>query len=156
MTPGELDDALLSCLQGEGLPLSPEPYADLAGKLGATEEDVLCAMERLLGSDMVRFFGGFLDAAALGMQGMLCALAVPEERIEAVAALVDAHPEVTHDYQREGDYALWFTLNAGSSEAVGRIIAEIEEETGCDVVLRLPSREVWKLRTDFRLSGSRP
>lgn len=155
MTPGELEDRLLSHLQGDGLPLSPVPYADLAEELGVAEEEVLRAMERFLGSGLVRFFGGFFDASALGMQGVLCALAAPEERVEAVAALVDAHPEVTHDYQREGDYALWFTLNAGSSRELDRIIAEIEEETECTVALRLPSKEVWKLRTDFRFPGSR-
>jgi DNA-binding Lrp family transcriptional regulator len=155
MTPGELEDRLLSRLQGEGIPLSPVPYADLAEELGIAEEEVLQAMERLIGSGLVRFFGGFFDATALGMQGVLCALAVPEDRVEVVAALVDAHPEVTHDYQREGDYALWFTLNAGSSGELDRVLTEIEEETECTVALRLPSQEVWKLRTDFRLPGSR-
>jgi DNA-binding Lrp family transcriptional regulator len=154
MTPGELEDRLLSRLQGDGLPLSPVPYADLAEELEVSEEEVLQAMERLIGSVWC------VSSAALSMRRRSacreCSVLSPRRRSASRRrGARDAHPEVTHDYQREGDYALWFTLNAGSSGELDRIITEIEAETACTVALRLPSQEVWKLRTDFRLPGSR-
>jgi len=136
-----------------GLPLTRTPYADLARDLGISEADALDSLRVLLDSGKIRFFGGFFSPAALGLSGSLCALAVPREGAEEVAAAVDALPQVTHDYLREGTPNLWFTLLTASAEEKVELLRRIEDRTGRPVLLDLPVRETLKLRADFLPRG---
>jgi DNA-binding Lrp family transcriptional regulator len=79
-------------------------------------------------------FGPMYDAERLGGAFTLCAMSVPEADFERVAALVNAHPEVAHNYEREHRYNLWFVLAAGSRAKIPQVIAAIEAQTGYPVL----------------------
>ncbi len=78
-------------------------------------------------------------AERLGGGLTLAAMQVPPERYEAVAAQVNAHPEVAHNYAREHRLNMWFVLATEAPHRIGEVLAEIERETGC-TVLDLPKR----------------
>ena len=85
-------------------------------------------------------FGPMYDAERLGGAFTLCAMGVPEADFERVAALVNAHAEVAHNYQRAHRYNLWFVLATGARAQIAPVIAAIEAETGC-AVLDLPREQ---------------
>ncbi|WP_170593445.1 Lrp/AsnC family transcriptional regulator [Ruegeria arenilitoris] len=133
MTPlDDTDRRLLNRLQ-EDLPLTPRPYADVAAELGITEQDLLNRLARMKADRIITRFGPFFDAAAMGGDFCLCAMAVPEAEFETVLTKVNAHPEVAHNYERTHRLNMWFVLATETPEAITATADAIERETGITV-----------------------
>lgn len=110
-------------------PLTPRPYAELAARLGCDEASVLTTLADLKQRGHVSRVGAVFRPHVLGVS-TLAAVACPEARIDSVAARINAHPEVNHNYQREHRYNLWFVLTAPSRERLDQALADIHRETG--------------------------
>ncbi|MDF1543452.1 MAG: hypothetical protein P1P71_10130 [Anaerosomatales bacterium] len=150
----ELDKRVLTEIQAN-FPVAPAPYAVLAERVGATEAEVHGSVIGMKRDAVIRRIGAIFDSHRLGYRSTLCAIAAPPERLEEVAALIGCYPNVTHNYQREDRYNVWFTLIAPSEERIAEILAEIAETTGIDDILNLPAIRLFKIRVDFDLTGSR-
>jgi len=135
----ELDRRIVNQLQG-GFPLCERPFAEAAERLGTTEDALLTRLRRLLENRTLTRFGPLFDAERLGGAFSLCAMSVPEEDFERVAALVNAHPEVAHNYERAHRLNLWFVVAADDVSKIEPLIRTIERETGRPV-LNLPREE---------------
>ncbi|NLW38671.1 MAG: Lrp/AsnC family transcriptional regulator [Peptococcaceae bacterium] len=145
-----LDKKLLNMIQSN-FPLVPEPYRELGNALGITEEEVIARLQSLMESGVIRRLGGVFDSRKLGYSGTLCAMNVPDERIRAVAGVVNSFDEVTHNYLREDYFNMWFTVLAPTVSRLGEILDEIRELTGIQEILTLPSENVFKIRVNFDL-----
>jgi DNA-binding Lrp family transcriptional regulator len=150
----ELDRRVLTRIQA-GFPITPRPYAALADDFGSTEADVLASVRSMRAEGVIRRVGAIFDSARLGYRSTLCAIAAPPERIEEVAAIISAYPNVTHNYEREDRYSVWFTVIAPSQGDIGVILAEIGAKTGISDILDLPAIRLFKIRVDFDLTGER-
>lgn len=128
------DRRILNTLQ-DGFPISHNPFAEVALQLGLTEEDLIARIGRLREIGAVTRFGPFYDAAAMGGAFCLCAMAVPAARFDQVLTLVNAHPEVAHNYERSHRLNMWFVLACERPEGITRTARVIEEETGIPVLL---------------------
>jgi DNA-binding Lrp family transcriptional regulator len=135
----ELDRRIVNGLQG-GFPLSERPFAEAADRLGTTEADLLRRLESLLQNGALTRFGPLYDAERLGGAFSLCAMSVPAEDFERVARLVNAHPEVAHNYERDHRLNMWFVVAADDASRIEPLIQTIERETGCPV-LNLPREQ---------------
>jgi DNA-binding Lrp family transcriptional regulator len=135
----ELERAIVNRLQG-GFPLVERPYAAAARELGTDEATLLAKLKAMLAAGTLTRFGPMYDAERLGGAFTLCAMSVPEPDFERVAALVNAHAEVAHNYARAHRYNLWFVIADGSREAIAPLIAAIEAEAGYPV-LDLPREQ---------------
>ncbi len=145
----DLDRAILNRLQG-GFPVCDRPFARAARELGTDEATLIRRIGRLLAEGTLTRFGPMYDVEKMGGAFTLCAMRVPCRDFERVAALVNAHPEVAHNYEREHAYNMWFVIAAASPQAVAGTIRAIEEETGLPV-LELPRFEEYFI--DLRLSA---
>lgn len=132
------DRLLINRLQ-DGLPLVHAPFAPIAHEAGIPEADVVLRIARLREIGAITRFGPFLDAEAMGGAFCLCAMAVPPERFEEVMTLVNAHPEVAHNYERQHRLNMWFVLACERPDQIAEAAARIEGETGLKV-LRFPKR----------------
>lgn len=142
LPPESLDDAdraILTALQ-EDFPLSSRPFAKAGKDLGLGEQDLIDRIVRLREIGAITRFGPFFDAAAMGGELCLCAMEVPKERFDDVLALVNAHPEVAHNYERSHRLNMWFVLAAEAIGDIERTATAIERETGL-TVLRFPKLE---------------
>jgi len=128
----ELDRAIVNRLQG-GFPLCARPFAAAAAGLGTDEATLIARIHALLEKGTLTRFGPLFDAERMGGAFTLCALRVPEEDFERVAALVNAHPEVAHNYAREHAFNMWFVLATAARADIARVIDAIEAETGLTV-----------------------
>jgi DNA-binding Lrp family transcriptional regulator len=144
----ELDRRLLNEFQS-GFPLVPRPFAEVAAQLGVDEAEVIARLERLTGSGAVSRVGPVIEPRRIGAS-TLAAMAVPVERLEKVAELVNGFPEVNHHYEREHRLNLWFVLTAADDERLAEVMEEIEERTGIDV-LDLPMVEEYHIDLGFPL-----
>lgn len=128
------DRAILNALQ-EGFPLSPRPFDEAGAALGLDGSDLIARLGRLREVGAITRFGPFFDAAAMGGAFCLCAMSVPPEDFEAVVTVVNAHPEVAHNYAREHALNMWFVLATDAPEGVAATARAIEAETGLEVLL---------------------
>ncbi|MDI3337610.1 AsnC family transcriptional regulator [Defluviimonas aestuarii] len=130
------DRAILNALQ-EGFPLTPHPFADAGKPLGLSEDDLIARIQNLREEGAITRFGPFFDAEAMGGAFCLCAMAVPGDRFDAVVTLVNAHPEVAHNYERAHRLNMWFVLATDTPAGIEKTARAIEKETGLKV-LRFP------------------
>jgi siroheme decarboxylase len=135
----ELERAIVNRLQG-GFPLSGRPFADAARELGTDEATLIAKLRAMLEAGTLTRFGPLYDAERLGGAFTLCAMSVPPADFERVATLVNAHPEVAHNYERAHRYNMWFVIAAAARAQIAPLIAAIEAETGYPV-LDLPREQ---------------
>ena len=128
----ELDRAILNHLQG-GFPVSERPFAEAAAELGTGEEELIARLGRMLEERRLTRFGPLYNADRMGGAFTLAALSVPAADFERVAALVNALPEVAHNYERAHRLNMWFVLATDTPEGIERALRRIESETGCRV-----------------------
>jgi siroheme decarboxylase len=140
--------ALLNRWQ-HGFPLQPAPFAAIAALAGLTEAQVLDAYRSAARSGALSRIGG-VWAAGAGGAALLCALAVPADRLLAVAAKVDALPGVNHNYEREHAYNLWFVITGRDRPALHRQLDQLEVDIGLHA-LRLPMVRVYRIDLGFDL-----
>ena len=145
-----VDKAILNEIQGE-IPLSEDPYGDVGSKVGITADEVLTRVKKLKSEGIIRKIGPFFDAKKMGHKSTLCAVDVPEEKLQKTADLISSYIEVTHNYLREGSPNVWFTLIAENEEAIERILNEISEKAGVGPMRNLPARRMFKIKVDLKL-----
>jgi siroheme decarboxylase len=127
------DHAVLNALQ-EGLPITHRPFSAPATALGLAEAELIERVARLREIGAITRFGPFYDAEAMGGAFCLCAMEIPQERFEDVVTLVNALPEVAHNYERMHRLNMWFVLACEKPEGIAEAAARIERETGIRVL----------------------
>jgi DNA-binding Lrp family transcriptional regulator len=145
----EIDRRLINALHG-GVPIGERPYALVGKALGLDEEEVIRRLDRLLDDGILSRFGPMYDAERLNGGLTLAAMAVPEDRFDEVAAIVNAFPEVAHNYERSHALNMWFVVATERPERIAGVLSQIKAATGLDV-LDLPKVEEFFL--ELRLSA---
>jgi DNA-binding Lrp family transcriptional regulator len=148
----KLEQRVLEIIQ-QGFPIASRPYEELARQMDSTEDVVFNAVQSLCRKGIIRRLGGSFDSRKIGYKSTLAALSVPEDRLEEVVEVVNSYPGVTHNYEREGKYNVWFTLIEPSEEKIRSTITEIEDRTGL-IVLNMPATHVFKIKVDFDLGDN--
>jgi len=129
----ELERAIVNRLQG-GFALGERPFAEAAKELGTEEATLIAKLGAMLDAGTLTRFGPMYDVERMGGAFTLCAMSVPQADFERVAALVNAHPEVAHNYERAHRYNMWFVVAAASRAQIAPLLAAIEAETGYPVL----------------------
>jgi DNA-binding Lrp family transcriptional regulator len=146
-----IDRKILGAIQSE-FPLSRRPYRDLSARLGLTEADIFARVITLKKKGIIRRIGGSFDARSLGLTTTLCAAKVPDTKIAPFVDEVNKYPGVTHNYLRDHEYNIWFTLVVRDEREVNRVIGEIAQSTGIGEIITLPATRAFKLLADFDLA----
>jgi DNA-binding Lrp family transcriptional regulator len=128
-----VDKRIINDLQ-VGFPLSERPYRDAARMLGIAEGDLIARLGRLLDQGALSRFGPMYNAERIGGAVCLCAMAAPADRFEALAAQVNNHLEVAHNYERAHAINMWFVLAVDRPERIDEVVAEIEGEANTPVL----------------------
>ncbi|MBP2639775.1 MAG: putative transcriptional regulator, AsnC family [Firmicutes bacterium] len=146
----DFDKRLLNLIQTD-LPLEKRPFAMIADKLGTNENEVIERLQFLKEQGFIRRIGPFFDSGRLGYVSTLVALKVRPERMGLVAKAVNRYCGVTHNYEREGDFNLWFALISPSVSAQTKVLAEIEKLAGVEQLISLPATRKFKVSVQFKL-----
>lgn len=144
-----LDRRIINELQG-GFPVCEYPYREVADRLGSTESELITRIGCMLDDGLLTRFGPMYHAENMGGALSLCAMRVPHDRFEAVAAMVNAFPEVAHNYQRDHAMNMWFVLATETPGAQQAAIERIEAETGLRV-FNLPKLEEFYVGLHFEV-----
>jgi DNA-binding Lrp family transcriptional regulator len=149
-----LDKKLLNLMQGR-FPLEPRPYASVARAAEVSEDEVLTRVQRLIEHRIIRQVTPIFDTRALGYSSMLVAAKVDPENPHRAAKVINAHPGVSHNYLRNHDFNLWFTIATEPDSKLGLegTLEALAEEAGATSVRQLPTLKMFKIRMDLEMEG---
>jgi len=144
------DSRILEALQND-FPLSERPYEIIAEKLGLPVDKLWGRIEQLIADGVIRRIGASLDSRKLGYSSTLAAVSVKADLIDKAAEVIAEFPQVTHSYQRDDRFNIWFTVIADSQESIERILEQIRTSLSLESsqVLNSPVRQLFKLDARF-------
>lgn len=150
--PDQTDLAILNALQDD-LPLVSRPWKAIADRIGITETGIINRMKRMEEAGIIRGISPVLESHHLGLHAAtLVALRVPEERVDEIAAIISSYPEVSHNFRRDHEYSVWFTIAAQNGEGIQRVLHEILDMSGISASDALDLPTVKKIKIDVRFS----
>jgi siroheme decarboxylase len=150
----ESDKQLLNLMQGS-FPLDPRPFARIATLAGLPEREVLQRVARLLDKRIIREITPIFDTRAFGYASMLVAAKVDPAYPHRAAQFINTHPGVTHNYLRDHDFNLWFTIAVEPDSKLGLdgTLDVMAERTGATSIRQLPTLKLFKIRMDLEMEG---
>ena len=150
----EIDKRLLNLMQGS-FPIAPRPYGRVAELAAVSEQEVMARVRRLLDKRIIRQVTPIFDTRALGYSSMLVAAKVDPEHPHRAAQVINAHPGVSHNYLRDHEFNLWFTIATEPDSRLGLqgTLDVLARETGAESVRQLPTLKLFKIRMDLEMEG---
>jgi len=150
--PDETDLAILNALQDD-LPLVPRPWEAIAGRLGIAEPELLTRIKKMTDAGIIRGISPVIESRPLGLHAAtLVALRVPAERLDEVAEIISSYPEVSHNFQRDHAWSLWFTIAAQDERSLQEILNEILKRTGILARDAIDLPTINRIKIDVRFS----
>jgi siroheme decarboxylase len=148
----ELDKKLLNLMQGS-FPLDPRPYAHVAGLAEVPEDEVLRRVQRLLDERIIRQVTPIFDTRVLGYSSMLVAAKVDPEHPWRAGKIINSHPGVSHNYLRNHDFNMWFTIATEPDSKLGLqgTLEVLQAQTGAVSIRQLPTLKLFKIRMDLEM-----
>jgi len=148
-----VDKNLLNIIQAD-FPLTREPFTALGLHLSVNCNEVIQRIERLKAGGIIRLIGPVFNPRRLGYRTTLVAVKVPVERLDEAEQIVSTHPMVSHCYQRDHDFKLWFTLAMPVAEDIGSEVHKLGSRIKAEEILNLPAVRVFKIGAFFNLNRS--
>jgi siroheme decarboxylase len=151
----ELDKRLLNLMQGS-FPIAPRPYQHVAERSGITEAAAIARVQELIEERIIRQVTPIFDTRALGYSSMLVAAKVDPENPWRAANVINQHPGVSHNYLRNHEFNIWFTIATEPDSPLGleRTLEVLAQEAGAESVRQLPTLKLFKIRMDLEMEGS--
>jgi DNA-binding Lrp family transcriptional regulator len=150
----EADRRLLNLMQGS-FPIEPRPYLRVSEAAGMSEQEAMARVSELLAKRIVRQVTPIFDTRALGYASMLVAAKVDPEFPHRAAKVINEHPGVSHNYLRDHDFNLWFTIAVEPDSPLGLqgTLDVLAQESGASSVRQLPTLKLFKIRMDLEMEG---
>ncbi|HEX5194925.1 MAG TPA: AsnC family transcriptional regulator [Solirubrobacteraceae bacterium] len=149
-----VDKRLLNLMQGQ-FPIAVKPYEHVAGQTGISEQEAMQRVQRLLDERIIRQVTPIFDTRALGYQSMLVAAKVDPEHPWRAANVINAHPGVSHNYLRNHEFNIWFTIATEPDSKLGLegTLDTLAREAGAESVRQLPTLKLFKIRMDLEMEA---
>lgn len=148
-----IDRRLLNLLQTD-FPLMPKPFVEIGKKLDINEDEVIRRAQSLKEQGIIRQISAIFDSRALGYTSSLVAFSVSRDRVEQVAEIVSAHPGVSHNYERDHDYNLWFTITVPPGTTPEAEVDRLAAQANPRAVRMFPTIKLFKIGVAFDMIGS--
>jgi DNA-binding Lrp family transcriptional regulator len=143
----EIDKKILNLIQEE-FPLHKRPYAEIGKQLGIDEKEAIEKVQKLKDTGIIRRIGVVFEPKKLDYTSTLCGVHVEEEKLMELVEAINSNTGVTHNYEREGDLNLWFTIIADKAEEIDAFIEDLEHRFSLKIY-RFPKKRVFKIKTYF-------
>jgi len=150
----DLDKRLLNAMQGS-FPIAPRPYDHVAQMAGIEEKEAIERVEKLLDERIIRQVTPIYDTRALGYSSMLVAAKVDPENPWRAANIINEHPGVSHNYLRNHEFNIWFTIATEPDSPLGldRTLEVLADIAGAESIRQLPTLQLFKIRMDLEMEG---
>jgi siroheme decarboxylase len=127
------------------MPLEPRPFRTIGKELGLAEADVLEQVRELKERRLIRQMSAIFDAGALGYQSSLVAARYEPDHLEAAAEVISSYPGVSHNYRREHEFNLWYTVAVPGDRSLDTTVGALHQLSGAGSTRLLPTLRRFKL-----------
>ncbi|MCL2358668.1 MAG: AsnC family transcriptional regulator [Nitrososphaerota archaeon] len=155
ITLDETDKKILQILQDD-FPIVTQPWKEISCRLNLTEQEITNRINRLKQTGVVLRIGPIFDSAKIGLKAStLVALRVDAKRLEEVSQIINQHDNISHNYQRDNEYNVWFTLTAQDNTELNEVLEQIRQKINIPKqdLLNLPTRHIFKINVIFQLTN---
>ncbi len=151
-----MENELLYEMQN-AFPMTQRPFEAVAQKLGTSEEEALTLVQKLKDEKIIRQTSAIFDTKRLGYKSSLVAFKVDENKVDMAAEIINQHPGVSHNYLRNHDYNIWFTMAVAPDSKLGleKTIEILKEQTGAEDAIILPTLKMFKISVKMDTTGKR-
>ncbi len=151
-----IEKKLINILQLE-LPMLEKPYEEIGKRLGISEAEALQITQNLKDQKIIRQISAIFDTRSLGYKTSLVAMAIPKERLDEAAEMINKHPGVSHNYRRNHYYNLWFTVAVPPDSKFGleKTVDIFHQQAKADVTRLMPTLKLFKIGVNLDISGDR-
>ena len=146
----DIDKKILNILQSE-FPLEERPFLMVAGRCGISEDETIARIQKMKEKGIIRRIGAVFHGTKLGRVSTLCAARVPEDKIELFVQTVNACKGVTHNYRRDHEYNIWFTVSAPTTQELEAFLKGVQEKTGVTDILDMRAVRRFKIDASFEM-----
>ena len=146
-----MDKRILDRLQ-DGIPLVPNPWKEIADDLNISQKILLKRIAFLKKKGIIRRISATFNPQRLGFVSTLVAVKVSSDNIKRIVNKINRYHDVTHNYKRDSDYNVWFTIVAVNRARIDQIIEKLGEDEGVDKISELPAKKMFKINVNFKLS----
>ena len=143
----EIDRKILNRIQEE-FPVAPRPFAEIGKILDLEEKDVIERVKRLKSEGYIRRIGPILERKKLKYASMLCGVNVGEGKLMSLVDEINKYSGVTHNYERDGELNIWFTIAAKTKDEIEDFLSGLEKKYSL-TIHRFPEKRVFKIKTYF-------
>ena len=150
----ETDRIILQILQDD-FPIVETPWREISSRVNITEDEVISRLKRLMAIGAIVKIGPIFDSSKIGLNAAtLVAMKIPKDQVDDVAGIINEYCNVSHNYEREDEYNVWFTLAALNDNELARTLDELKQKTGVKEhdVLNLPTVRRFKVNVRFQLT----
>jgi DNA-binding Lrp family transcriptional regulator len=144
----DIDGKILNILQKE-FPLAQQPFLTVGQRCGISEDETILRVRKMKDDGIIRRIGAVFDGNKLGRVSTLCAARVPEEKIDSFVQIVNSNKNVTHNYRRDNEYNIWFTVSAATVEELEAFLADVKKQTAVIDILDMRAVKTFKINTSF-------
>src|SRR5579863_1336441 len=150
----DLDKRLLNLMQGR-FPIAQRPYQHVAAEAGITEQEAIDRVSHLQDERIIRQVTPIFDTRALGYSSMLVAAKVDPENPWRAANIINQHPGVSHNYLRNHEFNIWFTIATEPDSPLGleQTLTRLGELAGAESIRQLPTLKLFKIRMDLEMEA---
>jgi DNA-binding Lrp family transcriptional regulator len=145
---------ILSRIQKK-FPLVAKPFRVIANELGISEDEVLTILQQEKKANIIRQTSAIFDTKRLGYKSSLVAFKIPEEKISEAVKIINSHPGISHNYERNHDFNIWFTMAVAPDSTLGleKTIEILAKLTEADDYIVLPTLKLFKISVKLNTTG---
>ena len=144
----DIDKKILNLLQKD-FPIAEQPFLIIAGQCGVSEDEVISRIQKMKDKGIIRRIGAVFNGTKLGRVSTLCAARVPEDKMDVFVRTLNADKGVTHNYRRDNEYNIWFTVSSENAEELEKFLTDVKENTGVADVLDMRAVRTFKIDASF-------
>ncbi|MDT8339432.1 MAG: Lrp/AsnC family transcriptional regulator [Sulfurimonas sp.] len=149
-----MKDEILSRIQKK-FPLVERPFKAIADELNMSEDEVLSILQEQKKSNIIRQTSAIFDTKRLGYISSLVAFKIPAQKISDAVKIINSHPGISHNYERNHDFNIWFTLAVAPNSKLGleKTLEVLAEATGAEEYIMLPTLKLFKINVKLNTTG---
>lgn len=140
----------------DNFPLVERPYAEIGARIGISEEDAVARVRDARAKGLIRQICGIYDTKTLGYSSALVATKVAADKLAHAAKVVNAHPGVSHNYRRNHEFNMWYTIAMPPGADLSAVIARLCELSGAESMREMPTLRLFKIGVTLDIAGERP
>jgi DNA-binding Lrp family transcriptional regulator len=146
---------LLSIIQKK-FPLTSRPFADIADELNSDEETIIQLLREEKEKKIIRQISPIFDTKSLGYSSSLVSFKIKRELIDSAVNIINAHPGVSHNYEREHTFNIWFTLAVAPDSKLGleKTVEILAKDANATEYIMLPTLKLFKIAVKLNTTGN--